>query len=142
MSDKKESRLVSSVIGFNSNIQKRLGRALSVHGIGVTEYLVLNQLYVAPTQTMRRSDLAEEVGLSPSGITRLINPMEKIGLVKKEESPRDARVSLVRLSAAGKQVYEDAQVSFEQASVALFEPLDDKQIDAFTELLSTVSKGA
>lgn len=142
MSDKKESRLVSSVIGFNSNIQKRLGRALSVHGIGVTEYLVLNQLYVAPTQTMRRSDLAEEVGLSPSGITRLINPMEKIGLVKKEESPRDARVSLVRLSAAGKQVYEDAQVSFEQASVALFEPLDDKQIDAFIELLSTVSKGS
>ena len=142
MSDKKESRLVSSVIGFNSNIQKRVGRALSVHGIGVTEYLVLNQLYVAPTQTMRRSDLAEEVGLSPSGITRLINPMEKIGLVKKEESPRDARVSLVRLSAAGKQVYEDAQVSFEQASVALFEPLDDKQIDAFIELLSTVSKGA
>ncbi|WP_321347465.1 MarR family transcriptional regulator [Halopseudomonas oceani] len=142
MSDKKESRLVSSVIGLNSNIQKRVGRALSVHGIGVTEYLVLNQLYVAPTQTMRRSDLAEEVGLSPSGITRLINPMEKIGLVKKEESPRDARVSLVRLSAAGKQVYEDAQVSFEQASVALFEPLDDKQIDAFIELLSTVSKGA
>lgn len=142
MSDKKESRLVSSVIGLNSNIQKRVGRALSVHGIGVTEYLVLNQLYVAPTQTMRRSDLAEEVGLSPSGITRLINPMEKIGLVKKEESPRDARVSLVRLSAAGKQVYKDAQVSFEQASVALFEPLDDKQIDAFTELLSTVSKGA
>ncbi|GGE39739.1 hypothetical protein GCM10007421_12100 [Halopseudomonas oceani] len=142
MSDKKESRLVSSVIGLNSNIQKRVGRALSVHGIGVTEYLVLNQLYVAPTQTMRRSDLAEEVGLSPSGITRLINPMEKIGLVKKEESPRDARVSLVRLSAAGKQVYEDAQVSFEQASVALFEPLDDKQIDAFIELLSTVSKGS
>ena len=142
MSDKKESLLVSSVIGLNSNIQKRVGRALSVHGIGVTEYLVLNQLYVAPTQTMRRSDLAEEVGLSPSGITRLINPMEKIGLVKKEESPRDARVSLVRLSAAGKQVYKDAQVSFEQASVALFEPLDDKQIDAFTELLSTVSKGA
>ncbi|AFT69015.1 MarR family transcriptional regulator [Alloalcanivorax dieselolei B5] len=142
MSENKESRLVTGVIALNSYIQKRVGRALSVHGIGVSEYLVLNQLFAAPMQTMRRSDLAEQVGLSPSGITRLINPMEKIGLVEKEESPRDARVSLVRLSAAGKQVYEDAKVSFAQASNALFEPLEGGQIDAFMELLNTVSKGA
>jgi DNA-binding MarR family transcriptional regulator len=96
---------------------------------------------MAPTQTIRRSDLAELVGLTPSGITRLINPMEKIGLVKKEENLRDARVSLVTLSTAGKQVYEDAQVSFAQASVSLFESLGVEQLETFTELLKTVSRG-
>lgn len=136
-----EAGLVISLISLQSTIQKRVGRALSVHGIGVSEYLVLNQLYMAPTQTIRRSDLAELVGLTPSGITRLINPMEKIGLVKKEENLRDARVSLVTLSAAGKQVYEDAQVSFSQASVSLFESLGVEQLETFTELLKTVSRG-
>ncbi len=139
MTEEIESGLVVKIINFHGKVQKRMGGALSVHGIGVTEYLVLNQLYMSPTQKMRRTDLAERIGLSQSGITRLINPMEKIGLVKKEENPRDARVSLVTLSAAGKRIYKDAQVSFAHASVALFEPFSVKQLGEFSDLLKIVS---
>jgi len=139
MSKNIEGGLVINIINLQSKIQKRIGGALSAHGIGLSEYLVLNQLYLTPNQKMRRSDLAERVGLSPSGVTRLLNPMEKIGLVEKEENPRDARVSLVTLSAAGKQVYEDAQISFGHASVTLFESLDTKRLSAFSELLKLVS---
>ena len=139
MSEAIEGGLVINIINLHSKIQKRIGGTLSVHGIGLSEYLVLNQLYIAPNQKMRRSDLAEQVGLSPSGITRLINPMEKIGLVEKEDNPRDARVSLVTLSAAGTEVYKDAQVSFGHASAALFEPFDRKQLSAFSRLLKVVS---
>lgn len=138
MSDAMESGLVINIINLQSKIQKRIGGALSVHGIGLSEYLVLNQLYIAPAQKMRRSDLAEQVGLSPSGITRLLNPMEKMGLVEKEENPRDARVSLVTLTAAGKRIYGDAQISFRHASTALFEPLDAKQLSTFSDLLNVV----
>ena len=88
---------------------------------------------------MRRVDLAEQVGLSPSGITRLLNPMEKIGLIEKEENPRDARVSLVALSGAGKRVYEEVQTSFEYASAALFEPLDSKRRNMLSELVRVVA---
>ncbi|MFM2485184.1 MarR family winged helix-turn-helix transcriptional regulator [Celerinatantimonas yamalensis] len=139
MSKNIESGLVVNVISIHNKIQKRIGGALSAHGIGLTEYLVLNQLYATPTQKMRRSDLAERIGLSPSGVTRLINPMEKIGLVAKEDNPRDARVSLVTLSAAGKQVYEEAKVTFAHASVALFEPFETNQLSVFSELLKIVS---
>lgn len=139
MSDTKEAGLVINIISLQYKIQKQIGGALSAHGIGLSEYLVLNQLHLAPNQKMRRSDLAERVGLSPSGITRLLNPMEKIGLVEKEANPRDARISLVIISAAGKQVYEDARISFEHASIALLEPLDTKKLSAFSELLKVVS---
>lgn len=128
-----------SLSNLNSKIEKRIGGALSAHGISLSEYLVLNQLYSAPQQKMRRSDLAEQVGLSPSGITRLLNPMEKIGLVEKEENPRDARVSLVTLSTAGKQLYEEAQVSFEHASTALLEPLDSIRLTTLVEILKLLS---
>lgn len=127
------------IINIHSKILKRIGGALYVHGVGLSEYLVLHQLSIAPGQKMRRVDLAEQVGLSPSGITRLINPMMKIGLIDKEVNPRDARVSLVTLSISGKRVYEEASTSFRFASKTLFESLNSKQQDTFSELVKVVA---
>ena len=138
MAEKTANHLVIDLMSLQGKIQKRVGGALSVHGLGLSDYFVLNQLYIAPSQKMRRSELAERVGLSPSGITRLINPLEKIGLVEKELNPRDARVSLVTLSASGKQTYEDANTSFSSASQALFESLNATQLSKLSELLKTL----
>ena len=134
-----QSALVIDFLSANSRIQKRVGGALAAHGIGLSEYLVLNRLYTAEARTMRRSDLAEQVGLTPSGITRLLNPMEKIGLLNKEENPRDARVSLVALSPAGKHVYEDARVTFNHASETFLAGLNSKQLGTFAALLDTIA---
>ena len=138
MPKKTVDHLVIDLMNLQSKIQKRVGSALSVHGLGLSDYLVLNQLYIAPSQKMRRNELAERVGLSPSGVTRLLNPLEKIGLVEKESNPRDARVSLVTLSVSGKQIYEDAKSSFSDASRFLFEPLNPTQISKLFELLKAL----
>ena len=135
MSKNTTDHLIIELMNLQFKIQKRVGSALSVHGLGLSDYFVLNQLYIAPSQKMRRNDLAERVGLSPSGITRLLNPLEKIGLVEKESSPRDARVSLVALAAPGRQIYEDAKTSFSDASRLLFEPLNAAQISKLSALL-------
>ena len=131
-------QLVIELGNLQARLQKKVGSALSVHGLGLSDYFVLNQLYVAPTQTMRRHDLAELVGLSPSGITRLLLPLEKIGLVEKETNPRDARVSLVILSAAGKQLYEDARLSFAEASSQLFKSLNAEQQNNLLAMLQAL----
>lgn len=138
MKQHKEGALVMNIINLHNKIQKRVGGALSLHGVGLSEYLVLHQLFIAPGQKMRRVDLAEQVGLSPSGITRLINPMMKIGLIEKEDSPRDARVSLVTLSIAGKRVYGESKTSFQFASAALYESLDSKRLNVLSELVKVV----
>jgi DNA-binding MarR family transcriptional regulator len=130
-----EADLVINIINMQNKIQKKIGAALSAHGLGLSEYLVLNQLYAAPNQRMRRVDLAAVVGLSPSGVTRLLNPMEKIGLVEKSPVLRDARVSLVSLSEAGRQIAEDAKVSFDNSSVELFKNLNNDQIIMLSDLL-------
>lgn len=133
-----EANLAMHVINLQSKIQKRAGQPLSLHGIGLSEYLVLDRLQAAPGNKLRRSDLAEQVGLSPSGVTRLLNPMEKIGLIAKEENPRDARVSLVTLTAAGGQVAAETSESFEQAVGTLFKPLDHTQMTTLSDLLRSV----
>lgn len=74
----------------------------AVHGIACVEFMVLYQLALAPAQGIRRIDLARAVGRSASGVTRLLRPMEKIGLVRRGHSERDARVSLVALTDAGR----------------------------------------
>ena len=58
MSVSQESGLVIGAIHLYSKIQRRVSGALSAHGIGVTEYLVLHQLSSAPGRKMRRMDLA------------------------------------------------------------------------------------
>ena len=106
----------------------------------MSEFLVLKQLHEAPNQRLSRSELAEQVGLSPSGVTRLLNPMEKIGLVDKEAKPRDARVSWVTLASAGLHIHEDAQSSFTQAAVAMFERLKSTRLNALAEGLKEATR--
>ena len=81
---------------------------LTIHGISLGDFTILYLLHQAPGEKMRRIDLAEKIGLTASGITRILLPMEKIGLISRESSQRDARVSYVVLTAAGRRIYEDA----------------------------------
>ncbi|UPK69086.1 MarR family winged helix-turn-helix transcriptional regulator [Chitinophaga filiformis] len=90
-------------------IMSRKFDGLSVHGIGFSDFMILYLLQQAPGERLRRTDLAEKVGLTASGITRMLLPMEKTGLVSRESSERDARVSYAVLTPAGRRVYEEAK---------------------------------
>ena len=76
-------------------------------GLGLTEFMILYYLSVAPEEQLRRVDLADKVGLTPSGITRLLAPMEKIGLGIRVAYAEDARVSQVMLAPGGKRKLEE-----------------------------------
>lgn len=117
-----------------SKLSKRVDGQLSMHGISFTEYLIMYHLDRSALKTMRRIELAEHVGLSASGITRLIAPMEKLHLVEKEANPRDARQSLVKLSKTGQQLFAEASVSFGHYADEVMEDLSDKQLETLVEL--------
>ena len=116
-----------------SKLAKKVDNQLSIHGISFTEYLIMHHLCGSTLKTMRRIELAEHVGISASGVTRLIAPMEKIGLVEKEANPRDARQSLVKLSKTGQRLYTDASVSFEQCAGDLTGSLSENQLVKLVE---------
>ncbi|MEN8820160.1 MAG: MarR family transcriptional regulator [Abyssibacter sp.] len=125
--------LLLRLLRAQSQMSKRLDRALSLHGLSLSEFQVLDALSTAPDQSLRRIDLADAVGLTASGVTRLLNPMEKIGLVDKQASARDARVSLVRLSSAGATRLEEARSRVREVADGLFAPLGEpmrRELDA------------
>ena len=121
-----------------SKVSKRVDSHLSVHGISFTEYLIRHHLDGSPLKTMSRIELAEYVGISASGVTRLLAPMEKIKIVEKESNPRDARQSVVKLSKAGQRLFKEAGVSFKHCASSLLGDLSDNQLDKLVELSGKV----
>jgi DNA-binding MarR family transcriptional regulator len=84
-------------------------RLESRHGLTLSDYDVLVQLYHAPGRRMRRIDIARLVLLSPSGITRLLDGLERAGWVEKVRCDSDARVVYAALTEAGTKKCEDAR---------------------------------
>jgi DNA-binding MarR family transcriptional regulator len=71
------------------------------HGLTLNDYEVLLHLSHAENQSLRRVDLAERVLLTASGITRLLEGLEKSGFVCKRNCASDARVTYAQLTDAG-----------------------------------------
>lgn len=142
MNDTTKSANLVNYLKFNSiaaRQNRKLDRNLSVvHGIGITEFLVLHTLHQAAKHTMSRIELATEVGMSASGVTRMLNPMEKIGLVEKQKQARDARISLVGLTAAGLRTYREALTTASQVSDAFYAALTGPQVKKLDSILTTL----
>ena len=66
--------------------------------------LVVNRLY--QEGPMRLTALAEAEGASQSGMTQLVQRLERQGLLEKRSDPEDGRASLVVLGEAGRQNWE------------------------------------
>lgn len=130
--------LVMALSALQSRLFKRLDSQLSVHGISFTEFQVMAQLNDAMNKTMRRIELAETIGLSASGVTRLLAPMEKRHLVQRQSNARDARVSLVQLSESGEELFKDALTTIEHASEAFMQDLNDEQLKQLNELVQII----
>lgn len=103
-------QLVMNLSKMQALLARKFDR-LSLHGISFNDFVILHLLKQAPGEKLRRTDLAEKTGLTISGITRMLLPMEKTGLVARESSERDARVSYAVLTAAGRRVYEEARTT-------------------------------
>jgi DNA-binding MarR family transcriptional regulator len=81
------------------------------HGLTLNDYEVLLHLSQAEGGRMRRVDLAERVLLTASGITRLLEGLERSGYVCKHACTTDARVSYAKLTDDGRQKLREASVT-------------------------------
>jgi DNA-binding MarR family transcriptional regulator len=78
------------------------------HGLTLSDYEVLLRLKNAEGGMMRRVDLAEQVLLTASGITRLLEGLERAGFVRKETCSSDARVSYAKITDEGLEKFKAA----------------------------------
>jgi DNA-binding MarR family transcriptional regulator len=117
-----------------------ISRKLGGHGLGFGDLAVLYAISQAPKGKIRRTDLAEAVGLTASGVTRILLPLEKIGVVKREANQYDARVSYAMLTKSGKQLFEDSVKWVEQKCEDLMREYSETQLQQASKLLEIISR--
>ena len=122
-------------------IAARFGPSLgSVHGLALSEVLLLLQLDRAPLGRLRRVDLAERLHVSQSTITRMCLPLEKTGLVRREADARDARVGYVVLTDAGRERTGEAMATRERLAAEVFrDRWTDEEVKTLSALLGRLS---
>jgi DNA-binding MarR family transcriptional regulator len=73
------------------------------HGLAPAEFEVLVRLSRSPGGALRMSDLAAQTSLTTSGITRLVDRLERTGLLRRTACPSDRRGLLAELTEAGRE---------------------------------------
>jgi len=79
------------------------------HGLALTSYEVLLYLAEAPGNRLRMSELASSLLLSQSGVTRLVDRLEREGLVRRERCEEDGRGFFAVLSQRGEARFREVR---------------------------------
>ncbi|WP_344905660.1 MarR family winged helix-turn-helix transcriptional regulator [Actinomadura meridiana] len=104
-----------TMLRAEARISRRLGAdLLASHGLALGSYDVLMHLGEAPGGQLRMNDLADRVLLSRSGLTRLVDRLQREGLVVRQSCAHDARGLYAVLTTAGRARLDEATPTYRQ----------------------------
>ncbi|MFC4106452.1 MarR family winged helix-turn-helix transcriptional regulator [Micromonospora zhanjiangensis] len=84
-----------------SGLVAKITGQLDEHGLSMVEFEVLMRLARSPDRQLRMSDLAAQTSLSTSGVTRVVDRMERDGLLRRRACPSDRRCLYAVVTNAG-----------------------------------------
>lgn len=134
---------VLHLLQVHARLDERFSGELgAVHGLSLKEVLLLMQLAQASRHRLSRVDLAKRLSASPSTITRMTLPLEKLGLTGRETDPRDARLAYVVLTDAGQKAVANATATLERMSAEVFQDRwSAQEIQRLADLLARLTAG-
>lgn len=98
-----------SLLRAHAAVTRQLNAQLNAeHGLTISDFEVMLRLARAPERRLRRVDLAEQVLLTASGVTRLLDGLERCGFVERASCDVDRRVVYAVLTDAGLEKLREA----------------------------------
>ena len=137
MNENKSVKFFINLAKTQTVLNNRFDRGLG--GLGFSEFLILYHLNLAEGKKMRRVDIAGKIGMTASGVTRLLLPMEKVRLIKSGAKEEDARVRRVILTSAGEEKLGEALERIELLADELILPAQRKNIQKFSDFIVELS---
>lgn len=116
---------------WEARVDAELGAA---HGLGLSDFAALHHLAEAPGGRLRRVDLARKLALTPSGVTRLLAPLERRGIVTREQDGSDARATYAVLTRSGRALAKDATATVTGIAEGVLGSLPERDRAAFAKL--------
>jgi DNA-binding MarR family transcriptional regulator len=127
------TRLLRAYVSTTRLLSAELQEA---HGLTLNDYEALLVLSRAEDGRLKRVELARNLMLTPSGITRLLQGLEDAGLVERGSCATDLRVTYAQLTDAGRDKLDAASGGHVASIRALFEEhFARDEIDAIAEIL-------
>ena len=142
--DDNQFDLCLSLARADAELRKQFDAELAAHhGLSLNDTMILLAIHRAPEQQLRRIDLANRLGLTASGVTRLLGPLERMGLIERVANPADARVALTVLTKGGKERVGEALDSARRVASRVLGPrFSADEVVVLTELLGRLAPGS
>ena len=122
--------------GHAALVRELNAELLRDHGLTINDYEALLLLANADGRRLRRTDLSRSLALTPSGVTRLLDGLERAGFVRNETCASDGRVTYAVLTDEGSEKLAAAPCSHVAAIEKLFsERYSVAELEALAELL-------
>ena len=123
------------LLATHTTITRQLDAMLrATHHLGLSAYEVLLRLARAPSRQLRMSELAATAPITLSGISRMVDRLERDGLVRREPSPEDGRVACVTLTDAGVDRLRAAHQTYLTGVRRLFlDHLSEQEIESLNQ---------
>ncbi len=113
---------------------------LAEHHLALGSYDVLTHLGETPDGRLRMNDLADRVLLSRSGLTRLVDRLQREGLVRRESCVSDARGLFAVLTPAGRARLDAATPTYLRGvRDHMLSRLDEDDLRTFGRLLDKLA---
>ena len=135
-----EMRAWRTLLDVTTGVMATLdGELRAEHGLSLGEYEVMVLLSEAPEDSLRMTDLAARLKLSPSGITRRIDGLVRNGLVERRQCPSDRRGSNAVLTEKGMLRLQEAAPTHVRGVRSHFvDQLSERQLANLAAALSVV----
>ncbi len=135
-----ESRAWRGLLCTHASLAKRLDAELEhAHRLPLTSFEVLHHLGGATSARMRMCDLADSIHLSRSGLTRLVDRLERDGLIERCSCDHDARGAYACLTERGREQLVGAKVTYLAAVREHFlSHFDETELDVLAGLWERV----
>jgi DNA-binding MarR family transcriptional regulator len=118
-------------------------RLLAEHGFGIDAYGILITLVTTPAHKLPIGELGLRRNLSPSGISRSVDRLTKLGLLERATNPDDGRSLLVGLTHGGLQRLREAQVTHHKTvREMLLSRLDHRDLKHLAQLWEKAMPGS
>ena len=136
---KDEMRAWRAFAEVNGHLVAALEGDLAPHRLTLGDYEVLVLLSEAPDHRLRMCDLAERLGLSPSGLTRRLDGLVKSGYVERVPSSCDRRVMLATVTTVGLEAMRlAARDHLASVRARLLDHLTPEQVEALGDIFTAV----
>ena len=143
LSEQASARTFVALLRAHAAATRKLSAQLSAdHGLTLSDYEVLLRLSRAEDRRLRRVDLAEQVLLTASGVTRLLDGLERSGYVERASCSTDRRVVYAVLTDDGLEKVRSArQAHLVQIETFFGARLEESELDELTALLGRLEDG-